>query len=240
MKGEKKMADKTTENKEKTTQEQPTKKVENKIVEQAKTYNATEVEKLVAEASKKAAEDAVKAYIASNPTPIQPIIQVAKEEYVTIMYIGLMAKGTAVSLKWGQITYSGGTIDVPKKDFMQGIGSPLVDALLRKRELIVINGLTEEEMQRFGIAYNKDDILTQRQFAKLLDYKSEEIIAIFSKLCEQHQRIVAGVYFSAYFEKNDNRINPETVKALNTISKQYDKDGMFKPILEDIGRKFAE
>lgn len=228
------MADKTTETKVNTTQEQPTKKVENKTEAKEKTFTEEQVKAMMDEAVKKAVAEAM----AKNTQ--QPIIQVAKEEYVTIMYIGLMAKGTAVSLKWGQITYSGGTIDVPKKDFMQGIGNSLIDALLRKRELIVINGLTEEEMQRFGIAYNKDDILSQRQFAKLLDYKSEEIIAIFSKLCEQHQRIVAGVYFSAYFEKNDNRINPETVKALNTISKQYDKDGMFKPILEDIGRKFAE
>ena len=52
--------------------------------------------------------------------------------------------------------------------------------------------------------------------------------------------MVAKMFLSAYFEKGDNRITAEKVKSLNEISKENDKDGMFKPILEDMGDRFAD
>ena len=48
------------------------------------------------------------------------------------------------------------------------------------------------------------------------------------------------MYISAYFERRDNRINMETVKILNKLSRVVDKAGLFTPILEDMGKQLVE
>lgn len=198
-----------------------------------KRYTADEVKEIV--------QKAVSETLAKNqPAQTQTILQVAKEEYVTIMYIGANASGTVVAMpKWGAITYAGGMIDVPKKEFMQGIGIPVNNALLRNRKIIVVSGLTKEEKIRFGVDYKEEELLSADMFFALLNYSKDEICKIFEKLCDEHKRTVAKVYFTAYFEQHDNRVNPETTKALNELSKGIDKDGLFTPILEDYGKKFA-
>lgn len=203
-----------------------------------KKFSVDEVNAIVAEASRKAAQEAVEAYKASQP---QTVLQVAKDEYVTIMYIGANASGTVVAMpKWGSITYAGGMIDVPKKEFMQGIGIPVNNALLRNRKIVVVNGLTKEEKVRFGVDYKEEELLSVDMFFSLLNYSKDEICKIFDRLCEEHKRTVAKLYLTAYFEQHDNRVNPETVKALNKLSKSVDKDGLFTLILEDYGKKFAD
>ena len=163
-----------------------------------------------------------------------------KEEYVTLLYIGAIADGTVVSLgKLGQINKAGSTRDIPKKEFLQNM-TFAVEKMLESRALIVVNGLTDEERERYGLDYKEGELLTQDAFYKLLNYSDSEITAIFRKLCEEHRRVVAKMFLSAYFEKRDNRITAEKVKSLNEISKENDKDGMFKPILEDMGDRFAE
>ena len=201
---------------------------------ESKKYSADEVHDIVA----KAVAEALARQQASHP---QTVLQVAKDEYVTIMYIGANASGTVVALpKWGSITYAGGIIDVPKKEFMQGIGIPVNNALLRNRKIIVLGGLTKEEKVRFGVDYKEEELLSSEMFFSLLNYSKDEICKIFDRLCEEHKRTVAKLYITAYFEQHDNRVNPETVKALNKLSKSVDKDGLFTPILEDYGKKFAE
>ena len=44
----------------------------------------------------------------------------------------------------------------------------------------------------------------------------------------------------AYFEKHDNRVNVETVKELNKLSKEIEENGLFAHILEDMGKKLAQ
>ena len=138
--------------------------------------------------------------------------------------------------KLGQINRVGGTLDIPKKEFFQGIDAK-VDKLMRRRELIVINGLTDEERSRYRLDYK--ELLSADMYYKLLDLDVKVLYEIFPKLCESHQRIVAKLFISAY-EDGDNRIHPDTVKVLNNLSKKTDPDGMFTPILKDMGRKLSE
>lgn len=163
-----------------------------------------------------------------------------KEEFVTLLYIGAIADGTVVSLgKLGQINKAGSTRDIPKREFLQGM-TYAIEKMLESRALIVVNGLTQEERERYGLDYKDGELLTQDAFYKLLNYSDAEITAIYRKLCEEHRRVVAKMFLSAYFERGDNRITAEKVKSLNDISKENDKDGMFKPILEDMGDRFAD
>lgn len=200
-------------------------------------YTEDEVRAIAAQAAAQAAKDAVENYRKEhqNDTAVY-----SKEEYVTLLYIGAIADGTVVSLgKLGQINKAGATRDIPKKEFLQGM-TYSIEKMLESRALIVVNGLTAEERERYGLDYKEGELLTQDAFYKLLNYSDSEITAIFRKLCEEHRRVVAKMFLSAYFEKSDNRITAEKVKSLNEISKENDRDGMFKPILEDMGDHFAE
>lgn len=200
----------------------------------SKKFSQDEVNDIVA----KAVAEALAAVKASQP---QTIVQVAKDEYVTILFIGAIAEGTTVSMpKWGQITYAGGMLDIPKKEFLQGIGIPLNNALLKERQVIVLSGLTDEERRRFSVVYKEGEYLTTTALFELIGYDTEKVCDIYTKLCAEHKRIVAKIFLDAYFEKGDNRINRETVKALNSLSKAVDKGGLFTPILEDMGAKDAE
>ncbi len=200
-------------------------------------YTEDEVRAIAAQAAAQAAKDAVENYRKEhqNDTAVY-----SKEEYVTLLYIGAIADGTVVSLgKLGQINKAGATRDIPKKEFLQGM-TYSIEKMLESRALIVVNGLTAEERERYGLDYKEGELLTQDAFYKLLNYSDSEITAIFRKLCEEHRRVVAKMFLSAYFEKGDNRITAEKVRSLNDISKENDKDGMFKPILEDMGDRFAD
>lgn len=210
-------------------------------VEQEKTkrsYNKRYTADELNEAVQKAVAEALAKHPVAQP---QTIVQVAKDEYVTILFIGAIAQGTVVALpKWGQITYAGGMLDIPKKDFLQGIGIQVNNALLKNRQILVISGLTGEERRRFGLEYKEGEYLTAEALYSILGYDKERVCEIFTKLCDEHKRTVAKIFLTAYFDNGDNRINRETVKELNKISKSVDKDGLFTPILEDMGRKDAE
>lgn len=196
-----------------------------------KTYTEKQVDDLIKKAVKQALEE----------NQAQTIVQVSKEEYVTVLLITAVADDTSVSVgEIGKINRAGNTLDIEKKTFLQCMGNPVVDTLLRKRKLIVVNGLTDEERERFGLLYEEGELLTQKAYFKLLDFTREEIVSIFEKLCEEHKRVVAKMYMTAYFDKNDNRVNLETVRDLNRLSKSVEKDGLFKTIIDDIGAKLSD
>ena len=197
--------------------------------ETEKTFSAAEVQEMIQKA------------IAEYATRNTPIIQTAKDEYVTLCFIGAIANGTAVNLgKLGTINKAGTPRDFAKKDFIDALGIPVVDALLRSRELVVLNGLTDIERERFNLEYKEGETLSTKAFYSLLSYGKEQICDIYKKLCEAHKRTVAKIYCDAYFEKHDNRISSVTVKALNKLSKTVDKNGLFTPILDDMGAKLKE
>lgn len=204
-----------------------------------KTFTQKDIDNAV----KNAVEMALKNF-AAQQTSVQPtVIQVAKDEQVTVLFFGLIAQGTVVDLRGlGTITKDGTMLDIPKKVFMNKLGTPLIDELLRSKHLIVVNGLTDDERERFGLRYKEGELLTTNTFYRLLDYSDKEVCKIFNALCDEHKKLVAKMFYTAYFKETgaDNRITPEKVKALNKLSKSVSKEGLFKLILEDMGRKFGE
>ena len=180
---------------------------------------------------------AVQEALAKQSQAKQPIL--VNEETVTLMLAEMIADGTSANLgSLGQINHSFGTIDVPKKDFMQK-RSAVVDRLLTKKKLIVLNGLTDEEMKRLGLAYREGEILNSELFHKLLDISDEELVSLFNRLCETHQRTIATAIITAY-ESGDGRVTLSKVKALNDASKAFDPDGMLTPVLNSILKKVSE
>ena len=155
-------------------------------VPEEKLFTRSEVESIVSAAVKKAISD----YDNEHRTDT---VVYNKEEYVTLLYIGAIADGTVVSLgKLGQINKAGSTRDIPKKEFLQGM-TIAVEKMLENRSLIVVNGLTKDELERFGLDYKEGELLTQEADYKLLNYSDSEITAIFRKLCRtcvRDQRVV--------------------------------------------------
>ena len=104
-----------------------------------KTYNASEVEKMIAEAVDKAVADAV-AGIAKQQAAYRPA-----DETVTLLYMGCVAEGSTVPLneKLGQIQGRGGTRDINKREFLQNL-TPNILRRLKDRRLIILDGMTDE------------------------------------------------------------------------------------------------
>ena len=203
-----------------------------------KRFTQEELDAAIAKATEAAVAEALKRVQAAQP---QTVVQVAKEEFVTILYLGIMAERTAVVMpKWGRITVPGGTLNIPKREFFQGLGVPVNNALLKRRAILVIDGLTDEERERFGLSYKEGEVLTQKAFFDLTTYPKDVVCGVFKKLCPQHRRLLADRYLYSYFEKGNTRVDLDTITELNQLSKNLDGEGMFTPILEDIGEKIGK
>lgn len=208
-----------------------------------KTYTEAEVKKMLDKQQKefeKSLDEKIAAMVAEKMANQQPqILQVKNDDYVTLLFLGVIADNTVVSLGGlGTINRGGGSIKVPKETFFQKLEYN-TEQLLNSRALVVIDGLTDEERERFNVLYKKNELLTEHMYGKLLDYPQERIVEIYKDLCDEHKRIVATMFITEY-EKGSNRIYLDTVKKLNKISKKVDKDGLFTPIITDLTRKMGE
>lgn len=189
------------------------------------------------EAVKLAVEKAIAGIPVNQP---QQVLQVTKEEYVTILFLGAIAAKTSVVLpKWGVISFAGNTLDIPKKEFVQGLGVPVNNALIRKRQIIVVDGLSPAERKRYGVDYKDGELLTQGNFISLLDYPTDKICEIFEKLCPEHKHLVGQMFYDAFLN-NDGRVTLEKVKSLNEISKETEPKGMFTAVLEGIAERIVK
>ena len=195
--------------------------------EKEKMFAQSDVERMIAEAVAKA--------MASAPQ-VQPqtvVINNAKEETVTLLYMGTVEETSTVPLgKLGEIQGRGGTRDIPKKEFMQNINAA-ISKRLKDRRLVVLDGFTDEERERYGVNYTDGELLSSNIYYKLLTMKEDEVAHIFQKACFRHKQIIATLYIDAYMA-GDNRVNQPFMQRLNELSKKDDPDGMFKPILKDM------
>lgn len=187
--------------------------------ETIKSYSQAELDSIVAEAVKKA--------VASMAIPTS--VKLESDEYVTFLLADEMAPESVFVWNELQITHSYGEGRLEKKTFITKRDYKL-DKLLRKRVLVVVDGLTNEERERFGVNYTEDELLTPTLYYKLFDLSEEEICRIFKAVCPEHKKVIARMYIDAYNRK-DNRVNPHTVKRLNTISKKTDADGLFTSVI---------
>lgn len=199
-----------------------------------KVYKASEVEKMIAEAVDKAVADAV-AGITKQQAAYRPA-----DETVTLLYMGCVAEGSTVPLneKLGQIQGRGGTRDISKREFLQNL-TPNILRRLKDRRLIILDGMTDEERERYGVKYTDGELLSADIYHRLLDMPEEKILAIFDKACFRHKQLIATLFIDAYMA-HDNRINQYLVQKLNEVSKKTDPEGMFKSILKDMAKGLAE
>lgn len=171
----------------------------------------------------------------------QPVMQVnyQKEEMVTLLYMGAVAEGSMVTLWEGfEIQGRGGTRDIPKKEFLQHLSQGVIKRL-KDRRLIVVDGLSDDERERYGVKYSDNELASVDIYYKLLSYDEDKIISIFKNVCDSHKTIIASLFKTAYMT-HDNRINQPFIERINKASKSVDPKGMFSDILRDMARELSD
>ena len=135
----------------------------------------------------------------------------------------------------GSVTGKRGEFYVPKSEF-----TSMMDEQCRwfmdKRWLIVLDGLTEDEREAYGVNYKDGEYLDREAFRKIIEM-GDKILEIYPNLCEGNKIMVAQRYLEAY-QKNSPLVNRETVIKLNEMSK--DKKcprGYFIQIIEGLNRE---
>ena len=166
-----------------------------------------------------------------------PSVVLAKqEETVKLTYVATVSDNNVLNLgDIGQMPGVGWVIAIPRSQFGGKFMTAFVQKLMKKRRLIVLDGLTAEERVRYGVDYKEGEVMDVQMFDKLLDMDVEKLLHIFENLCPEHQQFVATRFISAY-EKGDNRIGRGLIEPLQTISKKKNPNGLFTPILEKMNK----
>lgn len=186
-------------------------------------YTEAEIQAIVAAAVKNALAEQKKA---DDP-----------DGMVTLLFLGGIAPGTTVTLDgMGRIPRDGNTLTVTKRDFFQNLGAQ-TDLLLRKRKLIVTDGLTDEERERYGVLYKENELLSAAVYQKLPDYDTERLSGIYEKLCPEHRELVRRVLHTGAMD-GDWRVSVDKLKAIIRIDRAGGLKGT--PLEEDLKRLAGE
>lgn len=194
---------------------------------QAGGYSADEVKALIAKA------------VAEAMAKAQAPAAAPAGDMVTVLYLDEVSPNSALELPGYGSLRPQSYIEIPKKEFgNKFMGIAIVRKLLERRRLIVMDGLTQEERERWGCDYKDGELLDERTFDKMLDYPTPQLAEIFERLCPEHQKFVATRMITAK-EKNDSRISVEKTKRINELSKKNDPNGMLRPVLQAFGAEIA-
>ena len=168
------------------------------------------------------------------------VVAAAPDENVSLLYMGNVAADSTVHLNddLGDIQGRAGMRYIPKHQFLQHI-TPSVAKRLKNRRLIVLNGLTDEERERYGVKYEDGELLSPDIYQKLIGMSDDKIAEIFEKACRKHKEIITTIIIDAY-QANDRRVTQSLVERLNEISKSTDPNGMFRAILKDMARGLSD
>jgi len=234
----KKTPKKTTKPKEK----KPDTVEEVKTAEEKKTYTADEIESVL---NSPEAQTTIQAMVAkllaqAQTTQTNNVVAVPiKEETVSLLYMGVVAEGSTVHLNdvLGDIQGRAGTRDIPKREFMQNL-TPEVLKRLKDRRLIVLDGLTDDERERYGIQYEEGELLSANVYHKLFSWSDDKIVEVFQKACKKHKDVIATLFIDAY-QAHNKHVTQKLVERLNEVSKEADPAGMFTAILKDMARDLA-
>lgn len=180
-------------------------------------FTQEEVDEIVAKAIEKAlAKQAQQNVIrVSTDIPMVKLLYQCECSPVNVINFG-------VNGKFGSITGKTGKLSITKEAFVGEFRDELVQSLLASRELIVIDGLTDDEREMYGVNYRKGEFMDEKVFAKMVDM-GNDLLDIYPDLNQTYKDMVAK-RFAEEYEKNPKRIARDLVVKLNDISKKSMKD----------------
>mgnify|MGYP007002656404 FL=1 len=202
------------------------------------TFTMADVQKMVAEAVAKATAE-----IQAKTTTVPQIVQVANDtEMVQFLWQAEVSADNTIAFGeggiYGQITGKTGSFYVPKRDLSRVL-SELNRYFLKKRWLIVVSGLNEEEREALGVNYKEGEILDKKAFAKMVEL-GDQMLEIYPNLCGGHKKMVAQRYADAYHEGSPY-VTRDIVVKLNEMSKTAkNQKGDFIAIIEEMNARDAQ
>lgn len=197
----------------------PAKKAEPKTVVKEETYTRSQLDEIVAAAVAKAlAEQAEKqpnVVKVSADTPVVKLRYQSECSPVNVIHFG-------VNGKFGSITGKTGMLTIRKEDFLGEFRDKLVQKLLDTRELIVLDGLTDEEREMYGVQYRDGEFMDEKTFSRMVDMGAE-ILDVYPELNDTYKLMVAK-RFAEEYEKHPKKVARDIVVKLNAMSKRDMKD----------------
>ena len=161
------------------------------------------------------------------------------EPMVKLLYLDSAIENNEIPIGGGRvISGSGRRFSVKLSDFEGTFLTPLVMKLLKKRKFLVLDGLTKEQREQYGVDYRQGEVLLNESlFQWFFTAPVSEVRAVFADLCPEHRELVSTRFMEA-FEQGDNRLTRDRIEALNNVSKKdyADGKGAFTPILEAINK----
>lgn len=136
---------------------------------------------------------------------------------------------------YGQVTGKSGQVVVPKSDWSR-FYTGSVRNMMKKRWLIVLSGMTEEERELYGCNYRDGEVLEETVFRKMLDM-GNALLTIFPQLCRDHQEMVARRLLSAYQDHDPRVSDRDFIVKLNELSAKETGKGLFTAIIADMNEK---
>jgi len=168
---------------------------------------------------RKMIEEAVAKYAAENKS--EPA-RTANDETVTMIWQAEVNDANEIPLgpngKFGVITGKHATITIAKRDFIGEFRTTTVQYYLKSRNLIVVDGLTEEERKVYGLDYKQGEYLEPAVYENLLN-SGDAILDVFPKLHRTWREMIATKAIDA-FENKTLKMSREALMKLNNISKR--------------------
>lgn len=210
---------------------------------QEETYTRSQLDEIVAAAVAKAlaeqAEREPNVVRVSTDAPMVKLRYQCECSPVNVIRFG-------VNGKFGSITGKTGLLTIPKEAFLGEFRDHLAQKLLASRELLVIDGLTDEEREMYGVSYKKGEYMDEKAFAKMVEM-GDEILDIYPDLNPTYKAMVAK-RFAEEYERHPKKIARDLVVKLNAMSKKDAKDlpkgdprkqGAFHQVIEAMNKADA-
>lgn len=192
------------------------------------TFTEEQVQAMIAQAVAKATAD----LRAQQPQVIQIAADVEK---VHFLWMAPVAKDNRLHIGgdnsgFAPITGEYGEFFVPKSDLSRIMDGQFRE-WMRRRWIIVVDGMSDEEREIYGVSYHDGELLDKMAFSRIVEME-DKILDIYPKLCPGHREVVAKCYYEAYMAKSQH-VRRDVVTRLNDISVELgSENGDFDAILE--------
>jgi hypothetical protein len=185
------------------------------------TYSEEQVQAMIA----KAVADAMKSAVVEEKPQAASVP--ATTDVVTMRFADEVNDNNEIYLgkdgKYGHIIGKRWTGQVPKMAFIGDFRTPLIQTLLKNRNLIVIDGLTDEERRLYGVMYSDGEFIDEKLYDRMLRMDEESLVALYKGLCPEWRRMLA-VRFAEAYDTKKLRVTRDALLALNKISRKDNKD----------------
>lgn len=183
-------------------------------------YSESDVQAMIA----KAVADALAAQ--QKEQPAQQTVAPYNDGLVTLRFYDEINDANVIYLgdngKYGQIIGKRWTGQIPKMAFIGDFRTPHIQKLLEDRNMIVLDGLTDEERRLYGVDYVDGEFLDEKMYNAMLRMPEEDLVATYTGLCPEWKRMVA-VRFAEAYESGKLRVTRDALLALNRESRKANK-----------------